>query len=86
MASQLITGSQIRAARAALRWTTEELARNGGLASRTIKRFEQEDGVPSSRSSTLIEVQKALEAAGIEFIGTPEDGPGIRLRRPAPRE
>jgi hypothetical protein len=31
----------------------------------------------------LIEVQKALEAAGIEFIGTPEDGPGIRLRRAA---
>jgi hypothetical protein len=34
----------------------------------------------------LIEIQKALEAAGIEFIGTPEDGPGIRLRRAAPRE
>jgi hypothetical protein len=31
-------------------------------------------------------VQKALEAAGVEFIGTPEDGPGIRLRRAAPRE
>jgi transcriptional regulator with XRE-family HTH domain len=86
MASQLITGSQIRAARAALRWTTEELARKAGLASRTIKRFEQENGVPPSRSSTLIEIQKALEAAGIEFIGTPEDGPGIRLRRAAPRE
>ena len=86
MAGQLITGSQIRAARAALRWTTEELAREAGLASRTIKRFEQEEGVPSSRSSTLIEVQKALEAAGVEFIGTPEDGPGIRLRRAAPRE
>lgn len=77
----MITGSQIRAARAALRWTTEELAEKAGLASRTIKRFEQENGVPASRSATLVEIQKALEAAGIEFIGAPDDGPGIRLRR-----
>jgi hypothetical protein len=34
----------------------------------------------------LIEIQKALEAAGIEFIGTPEDAPGIRVRPVAPRE
>jgi len=25
-------------------------------------------------------VKMALEAAGIEFIGTPDDGPGIRVR------
>jgi transcriptional regulator with XRE-family HTH domain len=83
---QVITGSQIRAARAALRWTTEELARNAGLASRTIKRFEQEEGVPASRSSTLIEIQKAFETAGVEFIGSPEDAPGIRIRRMAPQQ
>jgi hypothetical protein len=47
---------------------------------KTIARFEQVDGIPPSHSSTLAEVQKALEAAGIEFIGTPEDGPGIRVR------
>jgi hypothetical protein len=48
-------------------------------------RFEQTDRIPPNRSSTLLEVQKALEAAGIEFIGTPDDGPGIRIRRvPAP--
>jgi hypothetical protein len=28
----------------------------------------------------LRDVQLALEAAGIEFIGTPSDGPGIRIR------
>jgi hypothetical protein len=43
-------------------------------------RLEQSHGVPPSRSSTLLEIQKTFEAAGIEFIGTPEDGPGIRLR------
>jgi hypothetical protein len=25
-------------------------------------------------------IKMALEAAGIEFIGTPDDGPGIRAR------
>ncbi len=75
----MLTGAQIRGARALLKWTTEDLAENAGLASRTIKRFEQEDGIPASRSSTLIEIKKTLEAAGIEFIGTPELGPGVRL-------
>lgn len=77
----MITGSQIRAARAALRWTTEQVALNAGITSRTIKKLEQVEEVPDARSSTLVKIQKTLEAAGIEFIGTPEDGPGIRLRR-----
>lgn len=80
----MITGAQIRAARAALRWSSDELALNSGLASRTIKRFEQVDGIPPSRSSNLQEVKRTLEAAGIEFIGTPDDAPGIRLRNPGP--
>ncbi len=82
----MITGIQIRSARAALGWSASALADRSGVSLRTLLRFEQLDGVPPSRSSNLIEVQKALEAAGVEFIGTPEDGPGIRLRRAAPRE
>ena len=53
-----------------------------GITSRTIKKLEQVEHVPDARSSTLLQIQRALEAAGIEFIGTPDDGPGIRLRRP----
>jgi transcriptional regulator with XRE-family HTH domain len=75
----LITGAQIRAARALLRWTIEDLARQAGVASRTIKRFEQTDLIPPNRSSTLVQIQRVLEAAGIEFIGTPERGPGLRI-------
>jgi hypothetical protein len=60
------------------------LATRSGLGVQTIKRLEQLDGVPSGRTSSLQAIQTALEAAGIEFIGTPEDGPGIRVRiRPA---
>jgi hypothetical protein len=79
---QLITGNQIRSARAALRWTSEDLARSSGLAIRTVKNIESHDGVPACRATTLLSLQNAFEAAGIEFIGTPDDGPGIRLRRP----
>ena len=78
---QLITSLQIRSARAALRWTFEDLARVTGLGLRTLKNLEVNDGIPACRASTLITVQQALEMAGIEFIGTPDDGPGIRLRR-----
>ncbi len=78
----MITGAQIRSARAALRISAVLLAKLAGVGEQTIKRFEAYDGVPPSRSSTLIEIKKTLETAGIEFIGTPDDGPGIRLRKP----
>ncbi len=78
----MITGIQIRAARSSLKWSASQLSEASGVSVPTIQRFEQAEGVPPSRSSTLIEIKKTLEAAGIEFIGTPDDGPGIRLRKP----
>jgi hypothetical protein len=33
-----------------------------------------------------MDVQKVFETAGVEFIGTPEDAPGIRIRRIAPQQ
>jgi transcriptional regulator with XRE-family HTH domain len=78
----MITGMQIRSARAALRWTMQELADKAGITARTIKRFEAVDAVPPSRSSTLTDVKTVLESAGIEFIGSPTDRPGIRVVSP----
>src|SRR4029453_11992784 len=75
----MITGTQIRSARNALRWTTEELAKRSGVTARTIKRFEAVDNVPPSRSSTLLDVKAALEAAGTKLMGPPADRPGIRF-------
>jgi len=77
--AEVITGMQIRASRAALRWSAEDLAARARVGVQTIKRLEAADGVPSGRSTTLQEVQAALESAGIEFTGTPTDRPGIRL-------
>jgi transcriptional regulator with XRE-family HTH domain len=75
----MITGTQIRSARAALRWTSEDLAEKAGITSRTVKRLEQFNGIPDCRSTTLLLIKKVIEAAGIEFIGSAENGPGVRL-------
>jgi transcriptional regulator with XRE-family HTH domain len=76
----MITGAQIRAARAALRWSIAELANKSGVGVRTIKRFEAVDGIPASRTSTLIELKSVLESGGVEFTGSETDQPGITLR------
>ena len=80
----MLTGAQIRAARAALGWSVVVLAGQAGVAAKTISRFEEVDGVPPGRLSTMMEVKTALEAAGIEFVGSPDDRPGIRVgKKPA---
>ena len=75
----MITGSQIRAARGALGWSGAELANIGGVSLKTVTNIEAYAGLPEARVSTLKKLKHALEAAGIEFIGTPDDGPGIRV-------
>jgi len=78
----MITGLQIRAARNALRWTIDRLSERAGVTTRTIKRFESNDGIPPSRTETLLAVKAALEAAGIEFVGSSNDRPGVRVSTP----
>lgn len=78
----MIASSQIRAARVALRWSVEELAATSGVSIRTIKRMETADGVPNSTIPNLKSIKSAFEAAGIEFIGSPDDRPGIRIGAP----
>jgi len=75
----MLTGQQIRMARSALKWSARELGERTGLAMKTIQRIEASDGTPSSYSSTLAELKACFETAGIEFIGTPDDRPGIRI-------
>ena len=43
-------------------------------------RLESLEGVPGTHSKTLEAIEKAFEKAGIEFIGTPESGAGVRWR------
>lgn len=80
--SSMPTGLQIRMARAALRWSAEDLADRAGLNPRTVLRIEQHDDVSSSSLQTLASIKGALEAEGIEFIGSLDGTPGVRIRFP----
>ncbi|WP_295512983.1 helix-turn-helix domain-containing protein [uncultured Sulfitobacter sp.] len=75
---------QLRAARNALGWSIEKLAEQSGISVRTIIRYEEVSGVPANRSGNLAQIVQSLESAGIEFIGTPEDAPGIRIHLAKP--
>ena len=46
----------------------------------TIQRMEVMEGVPAGNIKTLTAIKQAFEDAGIEFIGSPDDGPGVRLK------
>jgi transcriptional regulator with XRE-family HTH domain len=76
-----ITSAQIRAARALIRWTAEDLAREAVLGVATIRRAESADGPPQMTASNLAAVRRALETAGIEFIFANGGGEGVRLRK-----
>lgn len=77
----MLTSGQIRAARAYIRWSAAELAEQSGVSRRTIVGIEAVEGVPTTSTQTLLKIQTVLESAGIEFIGTPDDAPGIRIHR-----
>ena len=76
----MITSAQIRAARGLLDWSRRDLANHSGLSFASMMRLESFDGVPSSNVRTLEAIKKAFEDAGIEFIGTPESGAGVRWK------
>ena len=76
----MITSGQIRAARALLKWSATDLSQKSQVGTATIQRMEVMEGVPSGNVRTLSAIQVALEKAGVEFIGSPVDSPGVRLR------
>jgi transcriptional regulator with XRE-family HTH domain len=69
---------QLRMARAAIRWGVRELAEKAGVTANTVARIE--NGA-DAKQSTIDALQRALEAAGIEF--TNGDQPGVRLTKAA---
>ena len=74
-----ITHNQVRAARAMLGWTLDQLIAASGVPKRTLIRLESNDGFP--RTATVLAVRAALESAGVEFIAENGGGPGVRLQR-----
>jgi ribosome-binding protein aMBF1 (putative translation factor) len=75
----MLTSEQIKMARAALGWSIDVLAEKTSISSRTIKRIENTIGIPNATAANLKLIRQTLEQAGIEFIGSADDGPGARL-------
>ncbi len=76
----MITPRQIRAARALLGWSQQQLADKAIVSLNALARLEK--GNVDSRMSTIIAIQKALTKAGIEFLAVDQKGEGVRLRNP----
>ena len=77
---------QVKAARALLAWSQEQLAADADVSIPTIKRLEAQDGPLGGRDETGIKIRSALEAAGIAFIDENGGGPGVRLRKGQPKK
>lgn len=78
----MITGPQIRAARALLGLDQRELAGLSGLSVPTIQRMEACEGSVRAVVDSLEKVMNALAKAGVELIveGAPSQGVGLGVR------
>ena len=76
-----LTSAQIRAARALLRWSAEDLARESTLGVTTIRRAELAEGETSMTAVNDSALRRTLEAAGVEFIDENGGGSGVRLKK-----
>jgi transcriptional regulator with XRE-family HTH domain len=77
-----LTSAQVRAARALIRWSAEDLAQASALGVATIRRAELTDRQTSLTAANDLAIRHALEAAGVEFIPENGGGVGVRLRDP----
>lgn len=78
----MIFSAEIRAGRALLGWSQTNLAEAASVGVATVRRLEAARSEIRGSAETIWKIQKALEAAGVEFI--PEDetkGPGVRLKQ-----
>lgn len=77
----MLTGTQVRMARAALKLGVRELAERAQVSPNTVTRVESEQ---PSNPATLAAIRNALEQAGVEFIPSGpyqgEGGAGVRLK------
>jgi transcriptional regulator with XRE-family HTH domain len=77
-----LTSAQLRAGRALVRWSAEDLARASQVSVTTIRRAELTEDETSMTAVNDLAIRRALEAAGIEFIDENGGGPGVRLKKP----
>jgi transcriptional regulator with XRE-family HTH domain len=81
----MITAAQMKAARALIGWTQDDLAEKSGCAPATIRRMESL-GTGRSSVDNVSAVQRALENGGITFIPENGGGAGVRLAKPKAKD
>jgi hypothetical protein len=77
-----LTSAQIRAARALIRWSAEQLAKQCSVGVTTIRRAELTASTTKLTRVNDQAIRRTLEAAGVEFIDANGGGAGVRLRQP----
>jgi len=60
------TPAQVRAARAILGWSQDEVCRRIGMSRRTLTSIENEERQP--RFSSMVRLAALFDAAGVEFV------------------
>jgi len=74
----MMTGVQIREGRRLVGLGPRELARRAKISVAVVERAESVNGEPMITTAQAHALQRALEAAGVEFLSG--DGPGVKLR------
>jgi hypothetical protein len=76
----MIEAAQVRAGRALIGWSPDQLAEAAGLPLATVERFET--GAPENiPADAVARMRAALESAGVAFIPKNGGGVGVRLRK-----
>src|SRR5689334_2727138 len=81
MAFKPLTSAQMRAGRALIRWSAEDLAGASAVSVTTVRRAELTEEETSMTTANDLAIRRALEAAGVEFIDENGGGPGVRLKK-----
>ena len=63
-----------------LGWSTQVLAEAAGVSVATIKKYEQQTGIPRANARILDSIVRSLNAAGVQFTGDPLSNPGVTLK------
>jgi transcriptional regulator with XRE-family HTH domain len=83
MRSEIIVPAQVRAARALLNWSQEELSRAANVSLTTVRDFEGERR--TTDTSAMREIRRAFDNEGVAFVsGGPDGGPGVRFASKRP--
>jgi hypothetical protein len=80
MSPKPLTSAQIRAARALIRWSALQLAKETAVGVTTIRRAELTASATKLTRVNDQAIRRVLEAAGVEFIDENGGGSGVRLR------